>query len=101
MEALVIVLVCGLVVAIAYRWRDRTVDGAGTSLCLTCVNAVVTRGTGGEERVACNYGGAMRPVKFTVCACTGYCGTQSTSKLVKIEGFARDKRGVYEEVAIS
>jgi hypothetical protein len=83
-----------------YPWRHRTVAGAETSLCLTCVNAVITRGTRGEEWVVCNYGGAMRPVKFTVCSCTGYCGTPSTSKLVKIEGFARDKREVYVEVAI-
>lgn len=100
MEALVIVSVCGLVAAIAYRWRDRTVDGTGTSLCLTCVNAVITQGTRGEEWVVCSYGGAMRPVKFTVCACTGHCGTRSTTKLVTIEGFARDAQEVYEEVAI-
>ena len=41
--------------------------------------------------------GAMHPAKFTVCACTGHCGFQSASKLVKIEGFARDKREVYVE----
>jgi hypothetical protein len=101
MEALWIVMIYGLIAAFAYRKRDRTVDGAVAPLCLTCMNAVVARGTGGQEWVACNYGGAMRPVKFTVCECTAYCGTPGTSKLVKIEGFAREKREVYSEAAIS
>ena len=96
-----LLLVYGIVAAIGYRRRDRGVDGAEVSLCLTCVNAVVTHGTRGEECVVCNYGGAMRPMKFTVCECSGYCSTPSASKLVKIEGFAPDKSEVYVEVAIS
>ena len=71
------------------------------SLCLTCANAVVTRGTRGQELFACNYGGAMRAVKFTVCSCTGYRATSGSEKLVTIAGLARDQRTVYEEVAIS
>lgn len=54
--------------------------------------AVITQGTRGEEWVVGSYGGAMRPVEFTVCACTGHRGTQSTTKLVTIEGFARDAK---------
>jgi hypothetical protein len=43
----------------------------------------------------------MGAVKFTVCSCTGYRATSGSEKLVTIEGFARDQRSVYEEVAIS
>ena len=95
------VIVYTIVAAIGFVRRDRTVDGREVSLCLTCTNAVVTRGTRGQEWIACNFGGAMRAVKFTVCSCTGYCATSVSGKLVTIEGFAREKRGVYEEVAIS
>jgi hypothetical protein len=101
MEGLAVVLVYGIVAAVAYRWRDRTFDGVVESLCLTCVNAVITRGTRGEEWVACNLGGALRPVKFTVRECTGHCSSHSSGKLVTIEGFAPESRDVYAEVAIS
>ena len=101
MEFALVVLVYAIVAAIGFARRDRTIDGAEVSLCLTCVNAVVTRGTRCEEWMACNYGGAMRAVKFTVCSCTGFHPASSTDKIVTITGFARDKREVYEEVAIS
>ena len=101
MESLVIIAIFAIVAAIGFMRRDRSVDGTEPSLCLTCVNAMISRGTRGEERVACTYGGALRPVDFTVCECTGYCGKRDTSKLVKIEGFAREGREVYEEVAIT
>ena len=101
MESLIIILVYAVVAAIAYRMRDRSVDGTTVSLCLTCVNAMITRGTDGEERIACTYGGVLRPVTFTVCDCTGYCSNRNASKLVKIEGFVRDEGVVYAEVRIS
>ena len=101
MEGLVAVFICVLIAAIGYMRRDRTVTGTQVSLCLTCTNAVVTRGVRGQEWVACNYGGAMRAVKFTVCECTGYSPRGESGKLVTIEGFAREKREVYAEVTIS
>ena len=101
MESLIIVSIYAMFAAIAYGRRDRSDDGTKVSLCLTCVNAMITRGTGGEERIACTYGGVLRPMTFTVCECTGYCNSRSTSKLVKIEGFVRDAGEVYAEVAIS
>ena len=101
MEFAAAVIVYAIVAAIGFARRDRTVDGPEVSLCLTCTNAVVTRGTRGQEWIACNFGGAMRAVKFTVCSCTGYRATSVSEKLVTIEGFAREKRGVYQEVAIS
>jgi len=101
MEAFVLLIVYGIIAAMAFARRDRTVDGVEMSLCLTCANAVVTRGTRGQELMACNFGGAMRAVKFTVCDCTGYRATSGPEKLVTIEGFARESREVYEEVAIS
>ena len=73
---------------------------ADESLCLTCINAVVTRGTNGRTWVACNFAGAMRPVKFTVCQCTGFCVKAGPAKLVTIEGFVRNEHEVYTEVAI-
>ncbi len=100
MEGLVIALVYAIVGGLGYAWRDRSVDGPAVSLCLTCVNAVITRGTRGEELVACSFAGILRPVKFTVCECTGYSNTRNVSKLVKIEGFAREAREVYAEIAI-
>jgi len=90
-----------IVAAIGFTRRDQTVDGREVSLCLTSTNAVVTRGTRGQEWIACCFGGAMRAVKFTVCSGTGYRATSVSEKLVTIEGFAPEKRGVYEEVAIS
>jgi hypothetical protein len=101
MELAAAVIVYAIVAAIGFTRRDRTVDGGEMSLCLTCTNAVVARGTRGQEWIACNFGGAMRAVKFSVCSCTGYRATSVSEKLVTIEGFAREKRGVYEEVAIS
>ena len=101
MEFAIVVFVYAIVAAIGFARRDRTIDGVEVSLCLTCANAVVTRGARCEGWVACNYGGAMRAVKFTVCSCTGYHAASGTDKIVKIEGFAREGREVYEEVAIS
>jgi hypothetical protein len=101
MEFAVAVVVYAIVAAIGFAGRDRTVHGVEVSLCLTCANAVVTRGTRGQELIACNYGGAMRAVKFTVCSCSGYRATSSSEKIVTIEGFVRESREVYAEVAIS
>lgn len=70
------------------------------TLCLACANAVVTRGVRGRKWVACNFAGALRPVKFAVCECTGFCVKNANPKLVTIEGFAPDQREVYAEVAI-
>jgi hypothetical protein len=101
MEPLVIIAIYAIVAAIGFIGRDRSVDGTNVTLCLTCVNAMITCGTRGEERTACTYGGALRPIDFTVCECTGYCSKRDTSQMVKIEGFAREEHQVYEEVAIS
>jgi hypothetical protein len=100
MEAL-ICLVFWLVVIAGAMLRARLNPRiANESLCLACVNAVVTRGTYGKAMVACSFGGAMRPVKFTVCQCTGFCVKAGPAKLVTIEGFVRNEREVYTEVAI-
>ena len=101
MEAFALIIVYAIIAAIGFMKRDTTVSGVEASLCLTCSNAVVTRGTRGQEWIACNFGGAMRPVKFTVCSCTGFRATSGPERFVTIEGFARDAREVYEEVAIS
>jgi len=79
---------------------DKNIRATEASLCLTCVNSVVTRGTCNEEWVACNFGGAMRAVKFTVCSCSGFCDLRSSNKLVTIQGFVREEGEVYAEVAI-
>jgi hypothetical protein len=101
MEALVLVGIFVLVGLLGFVKRDRTIDGAEVSLCLTCASSVVTRGTRNEEWIACNYGGAMRAVKFTVSSCSGFSGVGSTNRLVTIEGFVREEREVYAEAAIS
>ena len=101
MEGWLIVGVYILVAVLGFVKRDRTLVGAEVSLCLTCVNSVVTRGTRNEEWVACNYGGAMRAVKFIVCSCSGYCAAANQSKVVTIEGFVRDDREVYAEITVS
>src|SRR5664279_2216023 len=98
MEGLVIVLVYAIVAAIGYGLRDRTVDGTETSLCLTCRHAMVTRGTRGQERVACTYGAGLRPIDFTVSQCTCYRSSQSADTIVHIEGFAREAPEIYAEV---
>jgi hypothetical protein len=101
METLAIIVIYALVAAISFAGRNRSVDRPAVSLCLTCVNAMITRGTRGQERIACTYGGGLRAVEFAVCECTGYCSARNTSQLVKIAGFAREEREVYVEVAIS
>jgi hypothetical protein len=100
-EALAIIVIYAIVVGVAYRWRDRPVSGTTASLCLTCTSAVITRGTGGQELIGCTYAGPIRPVKFTVCECTGYCSTRVTSNVVRIEGFVKEEDEVYERIAIS
>ena len=86
---------------IAARMARKVCAVEEETLCLACANAVVTRGVGGQKLVACNFGGAMRAVKFAVCECTGFCARGGSAKLVTIEGFAPDKREVYAEVAIT
>jgi len=100
MEVLICVAFWVLVIAGAMvrgRWKPQV---AMETLCLTCVNSVVTRGQSGKAMIACRLGGVMRPVKFTVCQCTGFCGSAVPVKLVKIEGFVREEREVYAEVEI-
>jgi len=101
MEGLLIVAIYALVAVLGFVKRYKSAGGTEASLCLTCVNSVVTRGTRHEEWVVCNYGGAMRAVKFTVCSCSGYCTSANTTKLVTIEGFVREEPEVYAEIAIS
>ena len=101
MELLSFLMICGVAGAIGHVLRDRAVSGTQVSLCLACTNAVITRGTSGQQTIACNYGGAMRPMKFVVCECTGYGNKGNTPTLVKIAGFVREERDIYEEVAIS
>ena len=101
METLIIIFVWAVIAALRFAARSRPVERSQESLCLICVNAVVTRGTNGKCLIACNFAGAMRPVKFTVCQCTGFCASAVPAKLVKIEGFVRDEREVNTEVAIS
>ena len=64
MEFALIVLVYAIVAAIGFARRDKTSMALTVSLCLTCANAIVTRGTRGEEWVACSYGGALRAVNL-------------------------------------
>ena len=101
METLIIIFVWAVIAALRFAARSRPVESNQESLCLICVNAMVTRGTNGKTLIACNFAGAMRPVEFTVCQCTGFCVKADPAKLVKIEGFVRDEREGYEEVAIS
>jgi hypothetical protein len=104
MEGWIIVGIYILVAVLGFVKRDKgdkNLRATEVSLCLTCVNSVVTRGTCNEEWVACNFGGAMRAVKFTVSSCSGFCGVAASTKLVTIEGFVREEREVYAEVAIS
>ncbi len=101
MESIVIVLAYAIVAAIGYAWRDRSIDGSNVSLCLTCVNAVVTRGSGGQELIACNLGGGLRPIVFVVCECSGFSSRLVTITPVRIEGFIREESEVYAEIRIS
>jgi hypothetical protein len=84
-------------IAFVKRLRARPVV---ESLCLACVNAVVTRGPYGRAMVACSLGGAMRPVNFTVHQCSGFCVKGEPARLVTIEGFVRSEREVYANAAI-
>ncbi len=100
MESIVIVLVYAIVAALGYAWRDRSIDGSNVSLCLTCVNSVVTRGSG-QELAACNLGGGLRPIGFSVCECSGFSSRLVTITPVRIEGFIRKESEVYAEIRIS
>ena len=99
MELTVTYIVIGLLIAAVRLVREhRKVEEE--TLCLTCVNAVVTRGTGGQKWVACNLSGNLRPVKFAVCECTAFCVPHRAPQLVTIEGFAPRPREIYAEVNI-
>jgi hypothetical protein len=100
MEALICLVFWMTVIAGAILRSRLNRRDAAESLCLACVNAVVTRGAHGKVMVACNVAGAMRPVKFAVCQCTAFCVKAGPAKLVTIEGFVRNEREVYAEVAI-
>jgi len=101
METLIVILVGAVIAALRFAVSRCPADSGQESLCLTCVNAMVTRATNGKVLITCTCAGAMRPVKFAVCQCTGFCPKARPAKLVKIAGFVRDEREVYEEVAIS
>jgi len=89
-EFAVFVFACAIVTAIRFAKSARTPVPPKESQCLTCMYVVLTRGTRGEEWIACSYGGAMRAIKFTVCWCTAYRATSVSEKLVTTEGFARE-----------
>ncbi|HZD31127.1 MAG TPA: hypothetical protein VE779_05640 [Candidatus Angelobacter sp.] len=99
MYGVICVVILMVRVVICLMRKERA--SAEQSLCLTCVHAVVTRGTRGQKWVACNLAAALRPVKFTVCECTGHCLPSGSARLVTIEGFVPEKREVYAEVAIT
>ncbi len=101
METLTVVCIWAAIAVLRFAPRLRPGVAMQESLCLICVNAVVTRGQRGKVMVACNFAGAMRPVKFTVCQCSGFCVKARPEKLVKIEGFVREERKVYAEAALS
>ena len=99
MELTMVWAVCaGLSFAVRFARKYRKAQEE--TLCLTCVNAVVTRGTRGQKWVACNLSGNLRPVKFAVCECTAFCMPNRGPQLVTIEGFAPRPREVYAEIAI-
>ena len=99
MEFLAIWFVC-TAIGIAARMVRRMHAVEEETLCLACACAVVTRGTGGQKLVACTFAGALRPVKFAVCECSGFRAVSGQAKLVTIEGFVSAKHDVYAEVAI-
>lgn len=99
MEWVVVYIAIGLLVGavrLVREWRKVEEE----TLCLTCVNAVVTRGTRGQKWVACSLSGNLRPVKFAVCECTAFCVPNHSLHLVTIEGFAPRPREVYAEVVV-
>ena len=71
------------------------------NLCLTCVNSLVMRNSRGRLLVSCRFGGTMRQMKFKVCECSGFRPEGQLAELVTIEGFVREQREVFAEVAIS
>ena len=101
MESLICLMFWLVVIAGAMVRARLDQRNAEETLCLACVNAMVTHGVRGKILVACNFAGAMRPMKFTVCQCTGFCVKTGPAKLVTIEGFVPDKQKVYAEVAIT
>jgi hypothetical protein len=95
MELLVSVVRYAIVAAIRYTAHERSVTCEEASLCLTCVQAMVTRGGRARQR------GAPWGVDFFVRECTRHRTTESAPSLVRIEGFACERREVYAEIARS
>lgn len=60
------------------------------ALCRSCVNAHVRIGFGGEERIACNFGGELTPVEFLVSECSGYASKNAPIR-IRVAGFVRDE----------
>ena len=55
METLIILFVWAVIAGLRFAARSRPTEPNQESLCLTCVNAVVTRGTNGKTLIACNF----------------------------------------------
>ena len=89
------------VLRIVLRKRETmvTIMRAGT-LCRTCVNSHVVKGSGGKELISCTFGGALRAIKFEVSECTGFSNRLVTITPVRVEGFVRNSNEVYVEVRI-
>ena len=90
------------VLRIVLRKRETmvTLMRKGT-LCRTCVNAHMVRGSSEKELISCTFGGALRPIKFEVRECTGFSSRLVTIAPVRIKGFVREENEVYAEVRIT
>jgi len=97
-----IIVISGAVPAIERRLREREQRRREVeTLCLSCTNSLVMRSQRGNVFVTCNFGGAMRPLKIAVCECSGFRPKGPVAELVTIEGFIREEREVYAEIAVS
>src|ERR1017187_5948396 len=92
--AIVSILVAVVQTALRKRQTMVTIMSAGT-LCRTCVNSHVVKGSGGKELISCTFGGTLRAIKFEVSECTGFSNRLVTITPVRVEGFVRNSNEVY------
>src|ERR1017187_6010130 len=88
------ILIAVLRIVIRKRQTMVTILRAGT-LCRTCVNSHVVKGSDGKELISCTFGGTLRAIKFEVSECTGFSNRLVTITPVRVEGFVRNSNEVY------
>jgi len=87
LEILILGIIVGLLVKLVGRRAAKSAAMAN-ALCHGCVHVHKVRGFSGEVLLSCNFGSELRPIKFAVRECTGFCSNHAPAP-VRVAGFVR------------